>query len=128
MNALVLVVACISSIAAIAHVFGGSKETAQIAPLSENEKLRTHWMQAMCAFQMLSVDLIILSVALFTIVFADLGPHEGKFILMLSLLFFLWGTVWVVQLLWLRVRPSALFRLPHWLVWFLCSGLLYIAA
>lgn len=128
MNAFVLVVACISSIATVAHIFGGIKETAAIAPLPGNKKLKTHWMQAMCAFQMLSVDLIIVSVALFVVAFADLEPHEGKYVLTLSFLFFLWGTVWVVQLIWLKARPSTHFRLPQGLLWFLCSGLLYIGA
>lgn len=125
MSISVLSVACITVIALVAHVFAGTRETAAIAPSSQGEKLTANWVQAMCAFQMLSVDLLVVSVALFTVVFFDLGPMERPVVLLLSLLFFLWGLVWVIQLRWLK-RPSAsLLRLPHWMIWFLCSGLLY---
>lgn len=128
MNIPVLIVACVTMLAFFAHAFGGTRETAAIAPLPESKKLTAHWVQAMCAFQMLAIDLLFVSVLLFTICFRDFGAVEGTILQLLSLLFFLWGTVWVIQMLWLKRSGVALFRLPHWLVWFVCSGLLFVGS
>lgn len=125
MNVPVLIVACITLLALVAHVFVGTKETATVAPASQDEQLTANWVQAMCAFQMLTVDLLVVAVALFAVVFFDLGQLERPVVLLLSLLFFLWGLVWVIQLQWLNRPAASLLRLPHWMIWFLCSGLLY---
>ncbi|WP_108881997.1 hypothetical protein [Anderseniella sp. Alg231-50] len=128
MNVLILTVACITLLALVAHVFAGTKETATIAPASQDEDLTANWVQAMCAFQMLTVDLLVVAVALFAVAFSDLGQLERPIVLSLSLLFFLWGLVWVIQLKFLNRRAAGLLRLPHWMVWFLCSGLLYLGS
>lgn len=125
MNIWVFSVACITLAAFLAHLVIGTRETASIAPSASDDKLTTHWVQAMCAFQMLSVDLFVVAVALFGITFTDLGPLERPAILVLSALFFLWGLVWIVQMKWLNRPVVTLWRLPHWLVWFVCAGLLY---
>ena len=126
MNIPVLIVAIVMLIAVVAHVFGGTRETASIAP--EDDKLTASWVQAMCAFQMLAIDLLAVAALLFAILFWDLGAVEPILLRLLSLLFLLWGIVWVAQVLWLR-RPSAsLLRLPHWVIWFVCAGLLYIGS
>ncbi|MDW3181598.1 hypothetical protein [Roseobacter sp.] len=126
MNIWVFSVACITLAAFLAHLIIGTRETASIAPAASDDKLTTHWVQAMCAFQMLSVDLFIVAVALFGIAFTDLGPLERPAILVLSALFFLWGLVWIIQMTWLNRSAVTLWRLPHWLVWFVCAGLLYL--
>ena len=127
MNIPVLIVACITSLAFVAHVFGGTRETASIAP-KEDQKLMVSWVQAMCAFQMLAVDLLALSLLLFAIVYWDLGSGETLILQLASALFFLWAVVWVIQVLWAK-RPSVtLLRLPHWVIWFVCSGLLYFGS
>jgi len=128
MNIPVLIVACITLLAFIAHLFGGTRETAAIAPSADNRKLTAHWVQAMCAFQMLAVDLLFVSGLLFALVFMDFGAVENTILLVLSLLYFLWGIVWVVQLVWLKAPGATLLRLPHWLVWFVCAGLLFWGA
>lgn len=125
MNIPVLIVASITLVAFVAHVVIGTKETASIAPVAQDKKLTADWVQAMCAFQMLSVDLLVVSAALFAVVFMDFGNIESQIIRLFGVLFFAWGVVWVVQLLWLK-RPAAnLLRLPHWAIWFVCSGLLF---
>lgn len=128
MNILVFSVACITLVAFVAHVFAGTKETATVEPASADDKLTTNWVQAMCAFQMLSVDLLVVAAALFGLAFFDLGPLHRPAVLLLSLLFLLWGIVWIVQMKWLN-RPSvALWRLPQWIVWLVCSVLLYFGS
>lgn len=120
-----LIVACVCLVAVIAHVVGGTRETAALRPAESDARLTAHWVQAMCAFQMLAVDLLMVSLVLFAIAFYDLGANESTYVLLLSILFFLWGLVWVIQVVWLKKEARYLFRLPHWLVWFICSGILY---
>ena len=126
MNIPVLIVAIITLVAFLAHLFGGTRETAAIAPApTPNSKLTAHWVQAMGAFQMLSVDLLAMALLLFAIVFWHLGPGEPLITKLASLLYLAWGIVWIVQVLWLKAPSVGLFRLPHWVVWFLCAGLLF---
>jgi len=125
LNVPVLIVASITLIAVVAHVFGGTKQTAAVEPKSEDGQLTVFWVQAMCAFQMLAVDLLAVALLLFAVAIWDLGPVEQPILRFSSLLFFLWGLVWIIQVQWLK-RPSVgLLRLPHWVIWFLCAGLLF---
>ena len=134
MNIPVLIVACISLLALVAHTFIGTKETATLSPCRENEKLANsgkliyHWKQSMCAFQMLTVDLLLVTVTLFTISLTDIISFEHELTLFLSLVFLLWGTVWLVQLFWLKSKIKTYFVLAQWVFWFVCSGLLFWGA
>jgi hypothetical protein len=128
MNIPVLIVACITGLAVIAHILGGTRETARLAPEPSEGKLSAHWVQAMCAFQMLSVDLAVVTGLLFTLALTDILPAEHLWIQALAWLFLAWGGVWVVQMLWLRAQGVGLMRLPHFLVWFVCAGLLFLGA
>ena len=82
----------------------------------------------MCAFQMLAVDLLVVTIALFTIVLTDIIPFEYELTLLLSGLYLMWGIVWLVQLFWLNSTGKEIFQLSQWLFWFVCSGLLYWGA
>lgn len=87
--------------------------------------LNAHWVQAMCAFQMLSVDLLAVTVLLFAIALGDLGPVERPILIGLIVLYASWGLVWMVQVKWLNRPQMGLFRLPHWVVWFACAVVLF---
>ena len=128
MNIPVLIVACITLLAFVAHLIGGTRETAAIVPKASDATLTAHWVQAMAAFQMLAVDLLAVSILLFAIALNDLGAIESTLILICALLYTLWGAVWVAQILWLGRSNVGLLRLPHWLVWFVCAGLLYLGS
>ncbi len=128
MNLPVLVVACISLLAFIAHACVGIKESASIAPDESNEKLTQYWKQSMCAFQMLTIDLLLVTIALFVIALTDLIAFEYGLTLFLSLLFFLWGVVWLVQLFFLKSKAKTYWVLAQWVGWFVCSGVLFWAA
>jgi len=128
MNIPILIVACFTLFAVFAHVIGGTKETASITPNGSNEKLTRAWKQSMCAFQMLAIDLLLVTVALFTLALTDIIPFKHEITLLLSLLYFLWGIVWLVQLFWLKSKRQTYFYLPQWLFWFIGAGLLYYGA
>ncbi len=128
MNIPVLIVACVSLLAVIAHIVGGTIESASIAPDKKNEKLTRNWLQSMCAFQMLAIDLLIVTILLFLISLTDVITFEHELTLLLSLLFFLWGLVWLIQLFWLKNNAKTYLLLPQWIFWFICSALLYWGA
>jgi len=128
MNIPVLIVASVMLLAVVAHILGGTKETASIRPSNENEKLILNWKQTMCAFQMLSIDLFVVMVVLFTIALTDVISFEYELTKIISIIIFLWGVVWLIQLFWLKSVKKTYFLLPHWLIWFICSALLYWGA
>lgn len=128
MNIPVLIVAFVMLLATAAHVIGGTRETARLAPSPDDTNLSAHWVQAMGAFQMLAVDLFLVMVALFVIALTDLMPFEREVTLGLAALFTVWGLVWVIQMLWIKQQGISLLRLPHWGVWLVCAGLLYWGA
>lgn len=132
MNIPILIVACISLLALVAHTFVGTKETAAISPGEENGKnqgkLILHWKQSMCAFQMLTVDLLLMTVALFTISLTDIISFEYELTLFLGVVFLLWGIAWLVQLFWLKSTAKTYMALAQWVFWFICSALLFWGA
>jgi hypothetical protein len=90
-------VACIKAIAVVAHVFGGTRETARIAPAPSDHTLTCTWVQAMGAFQMLSVDPLAIAFLLFGVALWDLGSAEDLILKGLIALFCVWGIVWFAQ-------------------------------
>ncbi len=132
MNIPVLIVACLSLLALTAHTIGGTKESAELRPSKGIEgdktlegKLIYYWKQSMCGFQMLTIDLLLVTVTLFVIALTELIPFEYELTLFLSVVFFLWGLVWLIQLLWLKSKIKTYLVLGQWILWFICSGLLY---
>lgn len=128
MNIPVLIVASVSLLAVVAHIIGGTKESASISPDESNRKLTLNWKQSMCAFQMLAIDLIFVTIALFTISLTEIIPFERELILLFSALYLLWGIVWVLQLLWLKSSVKTYLMLPQWVFWFAGAGVLYYGA
>ncbi len=133
MNIQVFIVACITALAFIAHLFVGTRESLSISPLKIGAKsnsrdldsLDKNWIQSMCAFQMISVDLLILSGLLFVTSLTDIVPFERVLLLSLSALYLLWGLAWLIQLLALKAKLKNYFNLGQWIFWLISSGLLY---
>lgn len=132
MNIQVFIVACITALAFIAHLFSGTRESLSISPLKTGaegnshdlDSLNKNWIQSMCAFQMISVDLLILSGLLFVISLTDIVPFERVVILSLSVLYLLWGLAWLIQLLALKAKLKNYLHLGQWMFWLISSGLL----
>ncbi len=133
MNIQVFIVGCITAFAFFTHLFVGTKESLSISPTKLDPKideeksasLMKNWTQSMCAFQMISVDLLFLSILLFIISMSDIIVFEHSLTLALSVLYLFWGLAWLIQLLALKSNPKNYFHLGQWIFWFFCSGLLY---
>jgi hypothetical protein len=124
-------------LAFIAHITGGVKQSLSIAPakVAGNhiepgalEILDRNWVQAMCAFQLVTIDLLALSGVLYLIGFTDVLAPKQLIAFGLAAIYFLWGCSWLVQLFALRRRPKDYLFLGHWSFWFLCAGLIYWGA
>jgi len=120
-------------LAFIAHMTGGLKDSLSVRPLvntkatpadESSAKLERNWVQLMCAFQLVSVDLLAVATVLYLLAFTQqLAPASG-IALGMATLFALWGIAWLLQIGFLR-RPSRDYLfLGHWMFWFLCSGLM----
>jgi hypothetical protein len=134
MNIPTLIVALITLLALVAHTLGGTKESLSLAPKTfqgnknGDEVLYKNWIQSMCAFQMITVDLLLLTVVLLTMSLTDFIPFEKYLTLSLSVLFFLWGVAWLIQLAFLTKDKKSYLYLSQWAFWFACSGLLFVGS
>lgn len=79
----------------------------------------------MCAFQLVTVDLLALSVLLFLLTFTEVFVQKQMIGFLLSALYFLWGCSWLVQLLFLKQPAKDYLMLGQWIFWFGCSAHIY---
>jgi len=136
MNYQIAIAGGITALALLAHVFVGVRETLATAPEKIAEKARIqnfhtierNWIQALCAFQLVTVDLFVLSALSFIVAFTDLIGPRKYVALGLAALYALWGTVWMFQLLVLRRPARDFLLLGHWAVWFICAVLVFWGA
>lgn len=133
MNYQLAAVATITAAAFLAHVFGGIPQslTCQPAKLADQDNSHStdapqrNWVQLMCAFQLVTVDLLAVSVLLFLVALTDVFVQKQLIGFSLSALYFLWGCSWVVQLLALKRPLKDYLLLGQWVFWFGCSAVIY---
>jgi len=137
MNYPIAIVCGLMLLCFFAHITGGVLQSLSIKPSKiangsepdlSLDVLDRNWVQVMCAFQLVSVDLLALAGLLYLLAFTELLAPRQAIGFALAGLFFLWGVVWLVQLRALKSKPKEYLMLGHWSVWFLCSGLVYWGA
>ena len=137
MNYPIAIVCGLTLLGFVAHVTGGIKQSLSIAPSKIAgsqidpkmlEILDRNWVQAMCAFQLVSVDLLALSGILYLLAFTDTLSPKQPIAFALAAVYFLWGCAWLVQLFALKRKPKDYLFLGHWVFWFFCAGLIYFGA
>ena len=133
MNYQLAAVAAITAAAFFAHVFGGIPQSmkAEPAKLGVEDKAgnletpQRHWVQLMCAFQLVTVDLLAVSALLFLVALTDVFVQKQLIGFSLSALYFLRGCSWVVQLFALKRPAKDYLLLGQWIFWFGCSAVIY---
>ena len=123
-------------LACLAHLFVGVKETYAIAPekianrdtTKDFSIIERNWVQALCAFQLVTIDLIVLPILLFVLAFTELIIPKQTVALCLAAFYALWGIAWLVQLIVLKRTPKDFLMLGQWMLWFICAGLIYWGA
>lgn len=131
MNYPITTAAAIDLFAFFAHTFAGTREALRARPRLEPAESRAdvatverHWVQSLCAFQLVTIDLLALSALLLVLGTIELLPARREIALIAAGFFALWGVAWVVQLLALRRRSKDDLLLGQWAFWFACAGLL----
>jgi hypothetical protein len=133
MNYPIFIVAIVFLFSLIAHITVGNKETLRIRPekiaepesIPEFEKVDRSWVQAICAFQLITVDLLALTALLFTISATDFIVPRKPIAIGISIYLCMWGGVWLLQMFLLRRRGKEMFFLPQWVQFFVCAALVY---
>ncbi len=137
MNYPIAIVCGLMLVGFVAHMTGGVIQSLSIKPSRVSakpgatepdeslEKLDRNWVQAMCAFQLVSVDLIAVAGVLYLLAFSDYHAAKQTIGFAVAGLFFLWGVAWLIQLGTLKRRLKDYLLLSHWAIWFLCSGLVF---
>ncbi len=136
MNYQLATVGGLTAFALVAHVFGGIRQSLSVEPakitdkrkLASFESLDRNWVQSMCAFQLVTIDLLALSALLFTLAFTDVINQKQLVSFGLAGFYFCWGCAWLVQLLVLRRKTKDYLFLSQWIFWFACSALVYWGA
>jgi hypothetical protein len=136
MNYQIAIAGFITLIAFFAHTFVGIRQALTTAPARLTEKgnvvnfevVERNWVQSICAFQMVTIDLLALSVLLFLLAFTDILGSKELLALGLAAFYLLWGIIWLLQLLFLKRRAKDFLLLSQWLFWFVCAGLMYWGA
>jgi hypothetical protein len=133
LNYPIAIAGCLTLLAFVAHITGGIKQSLSIAPAkiagSQLERgmldtLDRNWVQAMCAFQLVTIDLLALSAVLYLLAFTNVLAPKQSIAFAVAAVYFLWGCSWLVQLLALKRKPRDYLFLGHWAFWFLCAGLI----
>ena len=115
-----------------AHVFVGTRETLALRPTenrptadvavstpSTRGELTRHWAQAMCVFQLVSIDLLLVTIAALLLAFTDVLPAKRDIGLFIAAYLGTWGVVWLV-----KVERRTYYMLGHWMLFFLCAALM----
>ena len=119
--------ALLLAVAFFAHLFVGTRETLSQKPDEENttQQGMRNWMQAVCAFQLVSIDLLLLAaiacLLAFTRVFDGMEAASARFV---AVYLGLWCTVWLIQLKMAGARGKNYFLLGQWILFLLCALLM----
>lgn len=135
MNYPITIAGGIVLLAFFAHTFVGNREalstrpkTSSVADSAEAKTVERNWVQSLCAFQLITVDLFVLSILLLVLGTTDLISARREIALGLAGFFALWGGTWLMQLVVLRRPPKDYLALSQWVFWFVCAALIWWGA
>jgi len=124
-------------LATLAHLLGGIRESLSVRPTVNGRessdkaafyRIERSWVQLMCAFQLVSIDLIAVAIVLYLLAFTNYFLQAQQIAFGMAAVFAAWGIVWFVQLVSLKRTKTDYLILGQWFLWFICSGLLLLGA
>jgi hypothetical protein len=138
LNLPIAAVSVLMLLALLAHTLVGAREARSVRPSlimpkgstteSSAERLERNWAQSLCAFQLVTVDLLALTALSFLLAFTEVISPKKPIALALAGYSLLWGIAWLIQLAVLKSPRKNFFLLGHWVLWFLCAVLVYWGA
>lgn len=116
----------------LAHTLIGIREAMSIRPNTGTDcagekaaALERNWVQSLCAFQLVTVDLLFLSAGLLMLGGTDWLPARREVALAAACFFALWGVAWVLQIAALRRPRRDYLLLGQWGLWLACAALVW---
>lgn len=122
MNIPFLAAALLLTAAFFAHLIVGTRETLSLQ--TDGEKDRRNWMQALCVFQLVSVDLFLTAAAAYLLACTQMAGVRREIAYFIAAYLGAWGVVWLVQLKAAGCGGKNYYLLGQWIMFFLCSGLM----
>lgn len=122
MNLPILAAAILLTLALFAHFCVGTRETAGLRP-AENDSNKNH-IQALCVFQLVSLDLLLLAVLCYLLALSDILPDKRSIAYAVAAYLVLWGIAWLAQLKAARADGKTFLLLGQWILFFGCAGLM----
>ena len=119
MNIPFLAAALLLTVAFLAHLLVGTRETQSLSPAEEEqtEQKRRNWIQALCAFQLVSVDLLLLAAT-------QILEARREIACFMAAYLGTWGVAWLVQLKAVGAGSKNYYLLGQWILFFLCAALM----
>ncbi len=134
MNLPILVAGVLTFVAFLGHITLGYQESLRVDPRLHkqaalaSQPVDLHWTQMMGAWQMVTIDLVVISALLFALAATSLVPSPRTVATGIAVLFALWGVAWLLQLLLLKRETMDYLKLGQWLLWLVNAGLIYWGA
>ena len=122
MNLPILATAILLTLALFAHFCVGTRETAGLRP-AENDSNKNR-IQALCVFQLASIDLLLLAVLCYLLALSDILPDKRTIAYAIAAYLVLWGIAWFAQLKAARADGKTCLLLSQWILFFGCAGLM----
>lgn len=148
MNLPFLAVALLMTLAALAHIIIGTRETLGLQPrpaehrtndgappasrsrthrhheADRMEEARRHWTQALCVFQLVSVDLVLLATCAWLLALTDILPARRELAYLVAGWLGLWCLAWLAQLAAVKTSRRNYGQLGQWVLFLVCAGLM----
>lgn len=88
------------------------------------DEAQRHWTQALCVFQLVSVDLILLTLTVWLLALTDILPARQELACLIATWLGLWCLAWLVQLAAVKSTRKNYGLLGQWVLFLVCAGLM----
>lgn len=124
MNTYVLIAGILSFVSFLAHAFNGTRETLQTRTDFSNETVEKNWHQSFLAWHLITADLLLSSILLIVIAASNYLENRKTIAFVFALQYLFWTVSWLVTLYVTQARKFYM-QLFHWVIFLICSILLF---
>ena len=128
MNIYLLIANALTLVAFIVHTWEGDKDLGTIKPMKNELVKQEKWTQARAGWHWVSIDLLLVTVALAFLNFTKiLEPHDQFLIQLLAICFFVYAASWILVIFVSDSFKNNYLKLGQWLLLLLIGGLLQLS-
>ena len=128
-NLPLLLALLLTSLAFLAHTFGGDMELSVIQPkngIDNWDEQQQIWTMARSGWHWISIDLLFASIILALISFTKTFKQPKTVLNLLTIYFFSYAIVWFLVILISPTFPNNFLKLGQWILLLTISGLVYL--